>query len=304
MKIAFLSICNPNETDHRSGELHHNYETLKKQHEVIWIKENITALEGYDLIVYADFTLIAHLETNIPLVYMEKAIKEIEKLEKENNEENREEFYIPVYAINLKEREERRRHILKEFEGKEEFELTVMEACTHPIGAVGLWNSMVQIIRLAKENDDDLVVICEDDHFFTKHYSRERLFQHIFGAHSQGVDVLAGGIGGFGLAIPAASDRYWIDWFWCTQFIVVYKKFYQRMLDYSFKDSDTADGVISMLSSNKMVIYPFISEQKDFGYSDVTQNNMDNKGLIEKLFIQSGMKIKMIQTITEKFRQS
>lgn len=78
----------------------------------------------------------------------------------------------------------------------------------------------------------------------------------------QGVDILSGGVGGFGYAVPIAKNRYWVDWFWCTQFIVVYKKFFQKILDYEFKDTDTADGVISMLSNNLMTLYPFISKQK------------------------------------------
>ena len=43
---------------------------------------------------------------------------------------------------------------------------------------------------------------------------------------------------------------------------MVYKKFFQKILDYEFKDTDTADGVISMLSNNLMTLYPFISKQK------------------------------------------
>ena len=62
--------------------------------------------------------------------------------------------------------------------------------------------------------------------------------------------------------MPIAKNRYWVDWFWCTQFIVVYKKLFQKILDYEFKDTDTADGVISMLSNNLMTLYPFISKQK------------------------------------------
>ncbi len=33
-----------------------------------------------------------------------------------------------------------------------------------------------------------------------------------------------------------------------------------------------------------MVIYPFISEQKDFGYSDVTRSNQENEGRIREHF--------------------
>lgn len=193
-------------------------------------------------------------------------------------------FYIPTYVINLKERTERKEHISKEFEGKQEFGITFVDACTHPIGAVGLWNSIVKVIEMAVEQDDDVILICEDDHYFTEYYSKEYLFENIINAHEQGADILSGGIGGFGYAVPVAKNRYWVDWLWCTQFIVVYKKFFQKILNYEFKEDDTADGVISQLSNNLMTLYPFISRQKEFGYSDITQGNKDNPNLITQHF--------------------
>ena len=66
------------------------------------------------------------------------------------------------------------------------------------------------------------------------------------------------------------------------------------MLDYSFQDTDTADGVISKLATNIMVIYPFISEQKDFGYSDVTQSNMEQQGKIREHFARANKHMKSI----------
>ena len=153
----------------------------------------------------------------------------------------------------MKERVERKQHIIKEFDNKEEFELNWVEASVHPIGAVGLWNSMIKIIKMAKEKGDDIIVICEDDHYFTENY-----------------------------------------WFWCTQFIVVYNRFFDKMLDYSFQDTDTADGVISKLATNKMVIFPFISEQRDFGYSDVTQSNMEQQGKIREHFARANKRMEFV----------
>ncbi len=66
------------------------------------------------------------------------------------------------------------------------------------------------------------------------------------------------------------------------------------MLDYSFQDTDTADGVISKLATNKMVIYPFISEQKDFGYSDVTQSNMEQQGKIREHFAKANKRMEFV----------
>ena len=207
-------------------------------------------------------------------------------------------FYIPTYVINLRERTERKEHIVKEFEGKTEFEVNFVEACTHPIGAVGLWNSIVKIIHQAVQEDHDVILICEDDHYFTEHYSQEYLFENILNAHEQGADILSGGIGGFGYAVPVAKNRYWVDWLWCTQFIVVYKKFFRKILDYEFKDDDTADGVISKLSDNLMTLYPFISRQKEFGYSDITQANKDNPNLITQHFERTDRYLSSIHHIS------
>lgn len=211
--------------------------------------------------------------------------------------DNEEEFYIPVYAINVKEREDRKRHIIKEFENRPEFQFNLIEACRHPKGTIGLWNSIVNIVKLAKEKEEDVIIICEDDHYFTENYSPKLLFKEIREAYMQGADVLSGGIGGFGQAIPVGYQRYWVDWFWCTQFIVVYASFFDKILSYQFKEDDTADDVMSALTNNKMVIYPFISEQKDFGYSDVTRSNMDNQGRIREHFAWANAKLRMTEQV-------
>jgi hypothetical protein len=217
-----------------------------------------------------------------------------------NNTDN---FYLSVYVINLNDRTERRQHIEEQFRGKPEFELTWVNAVEHPIGAVGLWQSMVKAVQMAEENDDDIMIICEDDHTFTSAYSKEYLLANIIEASGQGSELLSGGIGGFGAAVPAAANRYWIDWFWCTQFIVVFKPLFQKILDYEFKDTDTADGVLSALARDKMTVYPFISIQKDFGYSDVTRANNEISGMITNHFRQTDIRLSQIHHVAHKFRQ-
>lgn len=108
-----------------------------------------------------------------------------------------------------------------------------------------------------------------------------------------------GGIGGFGQAIPVGYHRYWVDWFWSTQFIVIYSSAFDTILSYEFQEDDTADGVLSEIIYNKMVIYPFISEQKDFGYSDVTLGNMEYPGKIREFFKRANARFKMIRTIQD-----
>jgi GR25 family glycosyltransferase involved in LPS biosynthesis len=204
-----------------------------------------------------------------------------------------EDIAIPTYVVNLKERTDRLQHILKQFKGKPEFEVHIIEACSHEIGAVGLWQSILKIIEQVKDGDDDVIIICEDDHMFTEHYDRERFMQNVIDASEQKVELLFGGIGGFGNAVPVSKNRFWIDWLWCTQFMVLYRPVFKKILDYNFTDKDTADGVFSELTSHKMVLYPFISVQSDFGYSDVTRSNNEISGMITTHFVDADKKMKV-----------
>lgn len=191
---------------------------------------------------------------------------------------------VPVYVINLKKRVDRKIHIMNQFKKRPEFDVFSIEACEHRIGAVGLWNSITKIVTIAADAEEDFVVICEDDHVFSKHYSGKAFVRHIIEAHFLGANILIGGIGGFNAAVPVSEDKIWVDSFWCTQFIIIYKELYNRIIEYNFKDDDTADGVLSAMTSLKLVLFPFISYQTNFGYSDVTQTNNINSSLILERF--------------------
>lgn len=211
---------------------------------------------------------------------------------------------IPTYIINLKERPERLKHALSQFENKTEFDIHIVEACKHEIGTVGLWESIVKVIKEIINGDDDVIIICEDDHTFTPNYSREKFIHHVIKAAEQGAEVLSGGIGGFGNVYPIGTERYWVDWLWCTQFIVIYRPFFRRILDEPFSDTDTADGKISEIAANKMVIYPFISIQHDFGYSDVTRANNEISGKITEHFNRANNRLGLIKQMLKCYHQS
>ena len=195
------------------------------------------------------------------------------------------EFFLPTYIINLKSRPERLMHIKNEFEGRNEFKINFVEAIEDSVGAAGLWKTVNKIIKLAIENDDDVILICEDDHYFTQDYEKKALFDHIIEANNQQADLLFGGIsGGFTCIVPVTKNRLWVDAYWCNQFLIVYKKFFQTILDTEFDRTRKVDNTLSGLTSNKMVVFPFISKQKTFGYSDVTQWNNDYPDWAENRF--------------------
>ncbi|WP_044063455.1 glycosyltransferase [Alloprevotella sp. oral taxon 473] len=208
---------------------------------------------------------------------------------------------IPTYVINLKQRTERKEHIINEFNNHPEFDAHLVEACEHPNGAVGLWQSICKIVRQAKAQHLDYVLICEDDHCFTQHYSKEYFHTNLQQAQKQGALLLNGGIGGFGTAVRVSAHRYWVDWFWSTQFVVIYAPLFDDILAYAFQATDTADGVLSALTPYKMAIYPFISVQKGFGYSDVSESNDRFPERVEHYFEKSSQRLAHLHNISQYF---
>lgn len=211
------------------------------------------------------------------------------------------EISIPTYVINLPERVERRQSIEKEFKGRKEFELHIVEATRHEIGAVGLWKSIKGIIQeVVSKNEDDVIIICEDDHIFTESYQRDLFISQICRAAQLNTQILFGGIGGYENAVKISDDMFWIDWNWSTQFMVVFKPAFEKILKARFTKRDVADEFLSKIISNKIVLYPFISRQKDFGYSDVTASN-NNKGHIEDLFDKTEARLRRMMDVFQKY---
>ena len=181
---------------------------------------------------------------------------------------------INVYAINLVKRADRRSSIVSEFAGREEFRLTIVPAIEHPIGAVGLWQTIRGIVRQGNEEDLEYLIICEDDHRFTSDYTTIGLQNAIAYAIRFQADLLVGGVSWFTTCSPMDKNLHWVEQFNGLQFAVIFKKFYTKILNTDF----AADYKISLLSDQLYFIHPFISVQKDFGYSDVTlKNNAKNR---------------------------
>ena len=206
-------------------------------------------------------------------------------------------YLIPTYIINWPQRIEQKKQIIEQFRGKPEFDITVVQACTHEIREVGLWQSIRKVIKMAIENDDDVIVICEDVHQFTEDYTREYLLRNIIDASQQGIDFLSGGARGFGIAAPVSENRFWINSVLSTQFIVVYRNLFQAILDEPFDDNVKPDQLFSELSANKMILYPFVSVQNDFGYSDAPLVHNNFEGSLTETFIGSQRRLSVIKKV-------
>lgn len=212
-----------------------------------------------------------------------------------------EDLSLPTYVINLPERTERLEHIKLQFENRPEFDVTIVEACKHPVGAVGLWMSIRKVIQMAVDNEDDVIIICEDDHTFTPEYSRDYLFRNLLEANAQGADYLSGGPSTFMDAVPVSANRYWVSSCQATQFVIIYRDLFERILNKEFDDTIIADLCLSGMITNKMVLWPAVSMQKDFGYSDVTPAHNDQKDLVQRLFNEARERFEKINRSRKTF---
>ncbi|MBF1188317.1 MAG: glycosyl transferase [[Eubacterium] sulci] len=210
---------------------------------------------------------------------------------------------IPIYCANLPQRTERKMSIIQEFEGRKEFSLHVCSAVLHEVGAVGLWQTFLPIVRLAAQQELPYFIFCEDDHVFTADYDRGALMERIRQAEQLEADVLSGGVSWMKHPIEISSSLFWVEQFNGMQFTVIFQRFYDELLALDeTEDVFALDFKISELSDNIFVMHPFISVQKEFGYSDVTSKNAE-KGYVESLFAGTSRKLNMLKRVKAEYKK-
>ncbi|MCX2485507.1 hypothetical protein [Pedobacter sp. MR2016-24] len=204
---------------------------------------------------------------------------------------------IPVYAINLKKRCDRKAHILAQFSSRSEFDLSLVQAEEDPSGAVGLWKSIRKIIQRAITADQELVIICEDDHLFTDAYQPEKFIRYIRESQEKNADLLSGGLSWFDSAVQVAPGLFWLNQLRATQFMVVFRSFYQKIMNADFLPTDSADTKLSSLTSASFVIFPFISYQEEFGYSDTLVAEASSQRVVTDLFRKTELKLAQLVSV-------
>ncbi|QOD67373.1 hypothetical protein HF329_33540 [Chitinophaga oryzae] len=204
----------------------------------------------------------------------------------------------PVFVVNLRKRTDRKEHILQQFANREEFDVTIVEAIEHDTGAVGLWKTIGVILKEMVRPEDDYVILCEDDHQFTEHYSAALLQDCISAARERQADLVCGGVSWFDNGFAVTPHLCWIEGFTGLQFTVIYRRFFDTILQAGFHEDDAADFKFAELTQNKFLILPFISVQREFGYSDVTSGN-SKVGKVDFHFNSSSNKGNVIQAVCE-----
>lgn len=189
-------------------------------------------------------------------------------------------YMFQTFSPNLPSRFDRQINLKNEFSKFPYFNVDIVSPVKHNIGVVSLWLTIQYIIKEKVDWNKDFFIFCEDDHQFTENFNIFQFEQDISSAKGMGADILLGGVSWFKTAIQISTNLFWVEKFTGLQFTIVFKKFYQKVIDYrDFTENDAADYKFSSLSDKKFVLVPFISTQKEFGYSDVTKKNNQTKEL-------------------------
>jgi hypothetical protein len=165
---------------------------------------------------------------------------------------------LPAYVLTTGE-ENTVAAILKQFEDKPEFELTILPLDNERYPPISYWEILRNCIRQAISNDDDVIIICDDEHSFTDKYERDIFIQHILDAHTQGCELLSGGIEEADQVVQVARSRFWINHFTSSPFLVLYRKVFEKILAEPYHGIEPPEAVLSEIATNKILIYPFIS---------------------------------------------
>lgn len=206
-------------------------------------------------------------------------------------------YRIRVYVPNMPARKDRRESIVSQFEGKSNFDLTILTPVPAPEGHTSLWMTFLEVVKKEKDLNSPFFVFCEDDHVFTEDYNFQYLGKNIIEANTMKADVLSGGVSWLKDSLQVRDNLFWVDKFNGMQFTVVYNRFYDKILSTAQEGYDhITDFYLSTLSDSIFVMFPYISIQKEFGYSDVTSSNKV-VGHVDSLFLGTRNRLKLLNKV-------
>lgn len=180
-----------------------------------------------------------------------------------------EDVQLPTYIVNINDDKQIVDHIKGQFLDKSEFDLSFINITKEANGEADLWKGIHDIIEIAEDNEEDVILICANEHEFINSYSKEILFEAIYQGAYLGADIVLGGISEAQQILPVSKDLCWVNRFRGAQFIIVYNKFFKHILEATWNDLESIDVKLSGLTPNKYVIHPFVSIKKRNDYSNI-----------------------------------
>lgn len=194
-----------------------------------------------------------------------------------------------IYCVNLKYRTDRWAEVQEEVKKMgPEYELIRFDAVKNKEQpAIGHADSFVNLLKMAKEEDMDNILIIEDD--LLLHPKSKELYEDAFSKLPEEWDILLGGVYYAPTKEKVAEKLFKLNDFCATHFVLFNKKCYDKIIGYkknNFKRKNL-DRFMGHLAKQKKlncyVVWPMFAKQRA-GYSDLRKRKVDdNKARAKKL---------------------
>lgn len=110
------------------------------------------------------------------------------------------------------------------------------------------------ILTRSIQEEDDVIIICFDNYRFKTNYSKYSLFKYILMAKFYQADILFGNGSEMDCMCKIQDELYWVNSIKKSNFIVLYRKFFNKILDINSLNSKSFPETISALSHDKLMI--------------------------------------------------
>lgn len=209
---------------------------------------------------------------------------------------------IPAYVLFQKSNAKSRNHVANQFSCRKEFELHLLFAnAGNAFRKKRMLEGLHAAVEDAIKNGDDFIVVCKENHTFTKNYSKEALLKTIIESNQLGCDLLIGACSSFDLAIPIKKNLLWTNHFLSFGFMVIFRRIFKKILDEPIDCPVSIEVMLSEITSNKMLTFPFVSrgeKTNDQSFSlpqnsvfSVLRNIDDRIGNIQKAYLDHQSKL-------------
>jgi glycosyl transferase family 25 len=133
------------------------------------------------------------------------------------------------------------------------------------------WKGLCECINIAQKNEDDFIIVTFDSFVLKKDFKKFILVNSIIKANMHNCDILVADLAEFNHAVPVNENLFWIDSFSHSAFIVLFAGVYEKIRSIPPElDEVNIYNYLSYITSNKMAVYPFISEPENLtnGYEN------------------------------------
>lgn len=149
---------------------------------------------------------------------------------------------------------------ISEFKDKEEFTLNIHYFSK---GFANSGNAVIvlkEIVERSVQTNPEVIIVSTQNHKFTDNYNFKFLENVINRAIHYDCDILLGGCISFDHCVPIEKNLFWIDTFYGSNFIILFRSIFKKLTVSKFQLSYSLCNFLFRISDKVNIIYPQISE--------------------------------------------